>query len=161
MNLIFRLLWVWLVSLRRERLPVEGAESRLKLIVLPNDLDLNMHVNNGRFLTLADLSRVDLFIRTGLLGLMRSERWTPIVTEHTMVYKKPLKLFQKFEAVMQLTHWDERHFYMRHQFMIEDRVMAEGTSKGVLRGKQGVVAPAMVIERLHALRGTQMNPSGP
>ena len=154
MNLIFRLFWVWLISLKRERLPIEGSESRLTLRVLPNDLDLNLHVNNGRFLTLADLSRVDLFIRTGLIALMRKERWAPIVTEHTMVYKKPLKLFQKFELVMQLTHWDERQFYMSHQFIVGDRVIAEGKSVGVLRGREGVIAPALIVERLHALRGS-------
>ena len=43
MNLLFRMLWVWLISLRRERLPVGVAESRLHLITLPNDLDPNLH----------------------------------------------------------------------------------------------------------------------
>lgn len=153
MNLIFRMLWVWLLSLRRERLPVGAAESRLRLITLPNDLDINFHMNNGRYLTIADLSRVDLFIRTGLVTAMRKEHWAPIVTEHTMVYKRSLRLFQRFEAVMQLTHWDDRSFYMTHQFLVGDRVIAEGTSKGVILGREGVVPPETVFARVRQVRG--------
>lgn len=155
MNLIFRMLWVWWLSLRRERLPVGVAESRLSLITLPNDLDLNLHMNNGRFLTIADLSRVDLFLRTGLVSVMRKEKWAPIITEHTMVYKRSLRLFQKFDTVMQLTHWDTRCFYMKHQFLVGDRLVAEGTSVGVIRGRDGVIAPEQVLERLRMERGSE------
>lgn len=153
MNLIFRMLWVWWLSRRRERLPVGVTESRLRLMTLPTDLDINLHMNNGRYLTIADLSRLDLFIRTGLAGVMRKERWAPIVTEHTMVYKKSLKLFQRYEAVMQLTHWDERHFHMAHQFLVGDRVVAEGRSKGVILGREGVVTPEAVLARVRQERG--------
>jgi acyl-CoA thioesterase FadM len=154
MNLIFRMLWVWLLSLRRERLPIGVAESRLNLMTLPNDLDVNLHMNNGRFLTICDLSRVDMFIRSGLVTALRKYKWAPIITEHTMSYKRPLRLFQKFEVVMQLTHWDERCFYMSHQFFDGDRLVAEGKSMGVIRGREGVVAPEIVMERVRELRGS-------
>jgi acyl-CoA thioesterase FadM len=129
------------------------AESRLNLITLPNDLDLNMHMNNGRFLTICDLSRVDLFIRSGLVAALRKYKWAPIVTEHTMNYKRPLNLFDKFEVVMQLTHWDDRNFYMSHQFFIGERLVAEGKSVGVIRGREGVIAPETVLARVRELRG--------
>lgn len=147
------MIWVWLLSLRRQRLPVGVAESRLRLITLPNDLDLNLHMNNGRYLTIADLSRVDLFLRAGLVSVMRKEKWVPLIAEHTMSYKRSLKLFQKFEAVMQLTHWDERCFYMSHQFLVGEKVVAEGRSSGVIRGQDGVIPPERVLERLRAERG--------
>lgn len=153
MNLIFRMLWVWLISLRRVRLPIGVAESRLRLITLPNDLDINLHMNNGRYLTIADLSRIDLFIRTGLLATMRRERWKPIITEHSMVYKRSLRVFQRFDAVMRLTHWDERSFYMEHQFLVGDRLVAEGASKGVIRGRDGIVPPETVLASVRASRG--------
>ncbi len=153
MNLIFRMLWVWLLSTRRERLPAGVADSRLNLMTLPNDLDINLHMNNGRFLTICDLSRVDLFIRSGLVAALRKYKWAPIITEHTMTYKRPLGLFQKFEAVMQLTHWDERYFYMSHQFLDGDRLVAEGKSVGVIRGREGVIPPETVLARVRELRG--------
>ena len=155
MNLVFRMLWVWLISLKRQPLPVGPCESRLWLRTLLNDLDVNLHMNNGRFLTICDLSRIDLFIRTGLLRVMRQERWAPIITAHTMQYKQPLKLMQRFEVVMQLTHWDDRSFYMSHQFLRDGRVVAEGTSVGVLRGREGVVPTDTVLRRLRETRGVE------
>jgi len=152
-NLFFRILWVWLISLRRERLPVGVSESRLRMITLPNDLDFNLHMTNGRYLTIADLSRIDLFLRTGLAKVMAKEKWAPIITEHTMTYKRSLNLFSRFDLVMQLTHWDERSFYMSHQFIVDDRIVAQGTAVGVIRSRDGVVPPEEVLARLRKERG--------
>jgi hypothetical protein len=41
------------------------STTRICLRVWPNDLDLNLHVNNGRYLALADLGRIHWFVRTG------------------------------------------------------------------------------------------------
>jgi len=48
-NLIFRMMYLLLVSLFKSRLPIEYPENSLTLRVLPNDIDINMHMNNGRF----------------------------------------------------------------------------------------------------------------
>ena len=146
MNLIFRMLYVYLLSLFRERLPIGQGRSHLSLRVLPNDLDINFHMNNGRYLTMCDLSRVDMFIRTGLARTMLKHNWIPVIAEHTMVYKKPLGLFQRFVLLMDITHWDEKYFHMKHTFLIGDRVMAEGTSRGCIYARgTGVVSPEEVI----------------
>ncbi len=146
MNLIFRLIYVFILSLFRERLHLGKTQSRLSLRVLPNDLDINLHMNNGRYLTICDLSRVDLFIRTGLLKTMFRHKWMPIIAEHTMKYKKPLGLFDRFDVLLEVTHWDEKFFYMQHTFQNDQRVIAEGTSKGCVYARgSGVVKPDDVI----------------
>lgn len=152
MNLIFRLLYVLFISMFRERLPVGLSISRLRLRTMPNDLDLNLHMNNGRYLTICDLNRVDLFVRTGLLRLMMGQKWTPIIVEHTMRYKRPLFVFRPFESVMELTGWDEREFFMTHQFIYAGRVVAEGTSRAVIKGRDGIVAPEEVLRVLNQAR---------
>lgn len=154
MNLFLRLFYVLFVSFFRPRLPAGKATSELTLLTFPNDLDINLHVNNGRFLTLCDLNRVDLFIRTGLARVMIKRGWMPIVAEHTMNYRKPLGVFKKFKATMQVTHWDEKYFFMTHCFSIGEKIIAEGTSKGVVRGREGVIAPADVMAAVRAARGS-------
>lgn len=73
---IFRALWTGANALRRPPLePFE--ESVLRLRVLPNDLDYNLHVNNGRYLMLMDLGRLDLVVRLGIIGELRRRRWNP------------------------------------------------------------------------------------
>jgi acyl-CoA thioesterase FadM len=146
------MMYVLLSSFFKERLPAGAAESSLTLRVLPNDLDINLHVNNGRYLTLCDLTRVDMFIRTGLAKVMIKKGWIPIVAEHTMTYRKPLKVFQRFELRGSLTHWDEKFFYMTHTFTRDGFTVAEGTSKGTIRARSGVVPPAEVIEAVKSSR---------
>jgi len=152
MSLIFRLTYVFIISLFREKLPVGKSQSLLKLITLPNDLDLNMHMNNGRFLTICDLNRMDMFFRTGLAKVMLQKRWIPMVTEHTMVYMRPLKVFERFTVTASLTHWDDKYFYMTHEFSKNNKMVATGTSKGLVRSKKGTISPEEVIKAVNISR---------
>ncbi|WP_211829267.1 thioesterase family protein [Kistimonas asteriae] len=154
MSLIFRMIYLLLASFFKPRLPIVNPENSLVLRVLPNDLDINLHMNNGRYLTICDLSRVDMFIRTGLAKTMYKEGWIPVVSEHTMKYKKPLNPFQKYEVTMQITGWNEKSFHMIHTFLVNGKVVAEGTSLGCVLSKSGVIPPEKVMqtvtERLEA-----------
>jgi len=146
MNLIFRMIYIFILSLFRERISVDNLSNQLSLRVLPNDLDINFHMNNGRYLTICDLNRVDLFIRSGLLKAMFKRGWIPTIAEHTMTYKKPLGMFEPFEVSMQVTHWDEKYFYMTHTFRKDERVVAEGTSKGCVYARGlGVISPTEAL----------------
>ena len=127
MNLIFRMVYVFILSLFRERLSADKLVSQLSLRVMPNDLDINFHMNNGRYLTICDLNRVDLFLRSGLMKTMFKRGWIPLIAEHTMTYKKSLNMFEKFDVSLKVTGWDEKYFYMEHIFSNSERVVAEGT----------------------------------
>ncbi len=143
MSLIFRMIYVFILSRFRARLDIGNLVSRLGLRVLPNDLDINFHMNNGRYLTICDLNRVDLFIRSGLMKAMFKRGWMPVIAEHTMVYKKPLNMFERFEVLLEVTHWDEKYFYMKHTFNRGERIVAEGTSKGCVYARgSGVIRPS-------------------
>ena len=148
MNLILRMITLLIASFFKSKLPVEKPRNSLILRVLPNDIDINLHMNNGRYLTICDLTRIDMFIRTGLAKTMINEKWMPVISEHTMKYKKALTLFQKYEVKMEITGWDERSFQMLHTFIVEDRVVAEGTSLGVIVTKSGVIPPVDVMKKV-------------
>lgn len=66
-----RLLRVALTSKRRGAYTL-GSESRLAFRCLPTDVDFNGHLNNARYMMLADLGRIDIFFRTGVVQLARS-----------------------------------------------------------------------------------------
>ena len=142
MNLILRMIYVFVLSQFRPRITLDNMVSELSLHVLPNDLDINLHMNNGRYLTICDLNRVDLFIRSGLMKAMFKRGWIPVIAEHTMTYKRPLNLLQRYEVKLEVTHHDEKYFYMKHTFIRAERVVAEGTSKGCVYAKNhGVISP--------------------
>ena len=149
MNLLVRMLSLLISSVFKSKLAIEYPNNSLSLRVLPNDIDINLHMNNGRYLTICDLSRVDMFIRTGLAKTMIKERWMPVISEHTMTYKKPLGLFEKYQVEMEIVGWDEKFFNMTHAFIVEGRVVAQGTSKGCVVSKQGVKSPAEVMKKVN------------
>ena len=66
MNLWLRLIWVALSGWLGHRLDLPGEASRLTFRVWFHDLDPFRHMNNGRYLTLMDLGRTDLMVRSGL-----------------------------------------------------------------------------------------------
>lgn len=150
MSLIFRMILLLIASKFKPQLPIKHPKNSLKLRVLPNDLDINLHMNNGRYLTICDLSRVDMFIRTGLARTMQKEGWMPVIAEHTMKYKRSLKPFQKYEVTMEIIGWDEKYFHMIHTFFVGDKVVAEGTSSGCVISKTGTIPPEEVIAKVTA-----------
>ncbi len=153
MNLVFRMLYVLIRSLFCERIGPGQFVSELSFRVLPNDVDVNFHMNNGRYLTICDLNRVDIFARSGLLKAMFRRNWLPVIAEHTMTYKKPLNIFQRFTVRTEVTHWDEKYFYMTHRFSTGERVAAEGTSKGCVYARGvGVVTPGMALAAMEQER---------
>ena len=74
MNLYLRLILVLfgLIGLPRRGLL---EESRISFRVLPNDCDINGHLNNGRYLSFMDLGRLHLVAQIGLLRVILRRRW--------------------------------------------------------------------------------------
>ena len=146
MNLMFRVLYGIIRALFRERTEVGNCTSALSLRVLPNNIDINFHMNNGHYLTICDLNRIDWFARSGLLKAMFKRSRIPVIAEHTMTYKKPLNIFERYTVKLEVIRRDEKYFYMKHTFEKGDRVVAEGTSKGCVHARgAGVVKPDNAI----------------
>ena len=118
MNLWVRLLLSLLASPFRARLAPPFDVSRLTFRVLPNDLDVNFHMNNGRYLTIMDLGRFDLMVRMGLWKHARKFGWMPILSAANVVFRKELLPFQKYELESRLLWWSGTHVLMEHRFMI-------------------------------------------
>ncbi len=146
MNLYLRLLLIYLQAKRATPISLDDMRNQLQLTVLPNDLDISLHVNNGRYLTLCDLSRFDFFVRSGLLTVMKQRKWMPLVAYHDMNYKSSLKLFQKFTLGMEINDFDGKYFYSEHTFTRGDKWVAKGVSHAVIRGREGVIPPQDVID---------------
>ena len=150
MNLYFSLLWVMLMARRRKVITEDNLNNEVTTTIMPNDLDLNLHVNNGRYMTLCDFNRVDLFVRSGLASIMIKNKLAPVVAEHTMTYIKPLRVFNRIRITMKITHWDEKYFYATHTFYRGEKTVAEGTSKSlVISRKEGRLTPAQVISMVN------------
>jgi hypothetical protein len=65
-------------------------EDHVRMRVWPNDIDLNLHLNNARFLSLMDYGRTHLLARSGLLEHILRSRWQPLVGAVWMTYRRSL-----------------------------------------------------------------------
>lgn len=76
-----------------------GDGSRLAFRCLPIDIDFNLHLNNARYMMLADLGRIDIFLRVGLIALARKNGWAPMIGGLQVAYVREIKLWRRFEVV--------------------------------------------------------------
>ncbi len=123
-------------------------EDRIRMHVWPNDIDLNLHLNNARYLSVMDYARTHMLARTGLLTHIVRSRWQPLVGAVWMTYRRSLPLFSAFRISSRLVCWDERWFYIEQTFTGCDGLAAVGWVKGALRDKQGSVDPQSVLEHI-------------
>jgi acyl-CoA thioesterase FadM len=145
MNLFFRLMKVLLGNLWRAPLDLLG-ESIVEFRVLPNDLDVNLHMNNGRYLTLMDLGRFDLVFGMGMLRHMIRRSWRPVAASATIRFRRSLRPFQKFRIRTSLACWDEQWVYFQQRFESEGKVVAQGFVRALLRGGAGNVPTERILE---------------
>lgn len=83
----------------------EGVSQRRR--VLPSDVDLNFHMTNSRYASFADLARLGLMVRTGLLTTAFRNGWRPMLMASKIRFRRELKPFQSFRVESRLRWWNE------------------------------------------------------
>jgi acyl-CoA thioesterase FadM len=96
-----------------------GATHRSRVTCLPWDIDPWLELNNGRTLTLYDLGRIPLVIRSGLLATLRREGWSFAVAGVSVRYRRRVRAFERIDMASQLLGRDHRFVYI-HQSMWRD-----------------------------------------
>lgn len=144
MNVIWRTLLVIFQArqgLRRGRGLNPAAVGRIRLTTLPTDLDILRHMNNGRYLSLFDLGRWDLLIRTGLFDAMKDHGWYAVVSSETVTFRKSLQLWQRFDIESRFIGHDEKAVFMEHRVVIDGEVYARVIVRArMLRRSGGAVS---------------------
>jgi acyl-CoA thioesterase FadM len=165
MNLWFRLFWYLLNGWRRPSLVLPAQVSSLTFRVLPTDLDVSLHMNNGRYLTIMDLGRVDLMLGSGLLKLLLQHGWTPIASGINIRYRRELRLFDQFTLETRLVCWTDVTVVMEQTFCFkggarDGQVAARAFVKAGLYDRKAK-AFVTVAKLLSLLGTTAESPSAP
>ena len=153
MNLYLRLVWVWVRAWFRPRMGMDDI-GRLTFRVLPNDLDLNRHMNNGRYLTLLDLSMIDALTRSGFIKAVMSLGAMPMLGGSMITYRRQLKLFAKYHIDLKyLSSTPQWHVFSFTFVSSTGAVAAKGLLKGGVVNRKGLVPTADVWRRHAELTG--------
>lgn len=107
-----------------------------KYMVSPSDLDLFLHMNNGKYLSILDLGRVELMHKSKILKLADKMNGLPVVGEINIKYKRQFFLFQKFSVETCFDKWDDKWVYFKQVFIRKGTVRAEATVKGCIVDKK-------------------------
>ena len=125
MNLWLRLIWLLSTARWRGALTLPSDVSSVFFRVWPHDLDISIHMNNGRYLTLMDLGRTDIMLRSGLWREVWRNKWTPIASAVTILFRRELRPLQEFRLDTRLVCWDATLVVMEQTF-----IMVGGTRDG-------------------------------
>lgn len=163
MNLWLRVFWLLLTSWRRSPLEPTDA-SELAFRVWPNDLDVALHMNNGRYLTVMDLGRTDLMLRSGLLKVVLRRRLTPVVGAAAIRFRREMRPFQRYALETRIVAWQETMVVIEQRFRLISgpRAGQYAASALVRAGLYDRGARAMVpVATLFAETGREAPPSPP
>lgn len=117
-------------------------------ICWPWDIDPWRELNNGRTLTLYDLGRVPLGIRTGLARVVRRHGWGMAIAGNSTRYRRRVRVFERITMRSRCLGWDARFIYIDQTMWRGDECTSQMLARSAFTSKQGIVAPAQVMAAL-------------
>ncbi|MET0281651.1 MAG: acyl-CoA thioesterase [Steroidobacteraceae bacterium] len=141
MNRWLRLLW-FALTVRRRAVVGPLGPCRTPFRVWPSDLDVFRHMNNGIYLTIMDIARLDLLTRSGLWTKLRALGWYPVVVAQTAQFRRSLNLFERFEIETRVLGWDDKAIVLEQQFWRGGEAIAHALVRArILKAAGGQVTP--------------------
>jgi acyl-CoA thioesterase FadM len=151
-HLIFRTLILFWSARRRPALGMRDV-GRITLRVLPTDLDILGHMNNGVHLSIMDLGRMDLMIREGFWAKLRAEKMYPVMVSETITFRRSLHLWERFILETRVIGVDDKAVYVEQRFVVDGEIAAQAMTRArFLQAGAGTVS----IERLSELASTDL-----
>uniref|UniRef100_A0A670ZVZ9 Protein THEM6 n=1 Tax=Pseudonaja textilis TaxID=8673 RepID=A0A670ZVZ9_PSETE len=92
-------------------------ESIMYNCVLPFDLDLMWHMNNGRYAWKADFGRYWYMFSCGLIQTIWKKTHSTMMTSSSWRFRRSLKLWERFAIRTRMLCWDDHAFYLEQQFI--------------------------------------------
>jgi acyl-CoA thioesterase FadM len=127
--MIFRTILTLIAAKRRPALHIHDV-GRIRLRVLPTDLDILGHMNNGIYPSIMDLGRMDLLIRAGAWVTMRRLGIYPVVVSETISFRKSLQPWQKFVLESRVAGYDDKAAFLEQRFVVGGEIYAQGFIRG-------------------------------
>lgn len=148
MNLYFRFILQAILAIFSKKLEINDTD-RKSMRVMPLDLDANMHMNNGVFLSVMDLGRSRLSFRTGLYRQSKIHGWgLGVVGGISITYLKSLAPFQKFTLCTKLAGHHDGWFYIEQRFESRRKLVACALVKVIFLKKGKRVSTDEIISAM-------------
>lgn len=123
-------------------------EIQTPMIAWPTDLDVFMEINNGRYLSLMDISRFSYGMKIGLPEVLKRRKWGLAVAGTSIRYRKRIHMFQKFMIHTRVVAVDERWIYFQHVIVRNGKWHVAALVRSAVTDKNGVVSTKEVSKEL-------------
>ena len=107
-------------------------------------------MNNGRVLTLCDLGRFSLAIRTGLAKALKNNRWGLVVAGGTTRYRRRIRVFDKVTMHSQVVAFDDMWFYIEQSMWVKGQAVFSVLLRTGVTSKGKVIPAQEVLKALDA-----------
>ena len=132
MNPIIRFVVAVLSASLASRIGIDEV-TNVRMRVFLNDLDLNFHMTNARYLALCDIAGVEFVIRLGLGRLMLKRGLRPLIGGRLIRHRFGVRPFERFTVRTRVLCWDDKWFYFEQQVKTNRGIAAIVLTKGLVR----------------------------
>ena len=108
-------------------------------IVLPVDIDRNLHMNNFRYIRELNFARRHFFVSSGLWSYLKAQKLNLVVRTQTIRHRKELHCWQRYTIRTRLLGWSEldKSYYLEARFESNGFVHAIHHTKYIIIRKKG------------------------
>jgi acyl-CoA thioesterase FadM len=122
-------------------------------------------MNNGRYLQIMDLGRLDLLIRSGLGGAVWRNGWTPVANAALVRFRRELRGFDSYRLETRVVGWLEQAVLIEQTFVFaggerEGQVSARALFRGALYDRKAS-RYVPVADLMQAIGVTAASPTSP
>ena len=121
--------------------------------VLPTDLDILGHMNNGVYLSIMDLGRMDLMIREGFWAKLRAQKMYPVMVSETITFRRSLHPWERFILETRVIGVDDKALFVEQRFVVDGEIAALAMTRARFLQVGG---PTVSIARLSELPGVDL-----
>ena len=147
MNLWLRVMVIGIFAYFRKKISANQTGTT-HFYGMPHDVDINIHLNNGRYFEIMDLGRLDLTIRIGIFRDFFLNKWQPLVTSSMIRYHRSLVLFSKYQLNTKIIGIDQKFIYIQQDFIRRDELHARGVIKDCIVKNGQIIEPTMIQKKL-------------
>ncbi|MFV0492944.1 MAG: acyl-CoA thioesterase [Pseudorhodobacter sp.] len=114
-------------------------------ICWPQDIDPWAELNNGRTLTLFDLGRIPLGLRTGIHRALRAQGWRMAVAGSSVRYRRRVRIMDRLEMRSHCIGWDARFIYMEQGLWRDGECTSHILLRSAVTAGRGLIAPQRLV----------------
>lgn len=110
------------------------------------DIDMNMHLNNAKYLRFMDRARLEHALATGLLNRMIQARCNMVVANTEIAYVRELRPYQQFTLETRILGWDDKYQYYDQRFVSQRKLHTHALLRVVHQYGGKSISPQAVQE---------------